>query len=101
MLDRLRGLVRVRRIGGTGQQAAGGGEAAVDAAERALAGGDLAGAIAALDKLGGAAADAARPWLDLARQRVAVETALQQVEAALTARLGAAAKPPPAAGTSP
>ena len=84
-LARLRGLVSIRRIGGAGQSAP---EAAVSAAETALAAGDLTGAIAALDKLTGAAADAARPWLLMARERQSVEAALRRVEALLVARLG-------------
>ena len=65
-------------------------EAALSAAERSLAAGDLAGAVAALDPLSGPAAEAARPWLQMARQRLAVEAALHQVEGLLVARLGAA-----------
>jgi hypothetical protein len=84
---RLRGLVTIRRIDGAGQSAP---EAAVSAAERSLAAGDLAGAAAALDPLTGPAAEAARPWQQMARLRLAVETALRQVEGLLVARLGAA-----------
>jgi len=84
---RLRGLVTIRRIDGGGQS---GPETAVSAAERSLAAGDLGGAVAALDPLAGPAAEAARPWLQMARQRLAVETALHQVEGLLVARLGAA-----------
>jgi hypothetical protein len=87
VLARLRGLVTIRRIDGAGQSEP---EAVVSAAERALAGGDLAAAIAALDRLAGPPAEAARPWLQMARQRLAVEAALQRVEELLTARLGAA-----------
>ena len=84
---RLRGLVTIRRIDGAGQS---GPEAALSAAERSLAAGDLGGAVAALDPLTGPAAAAARSWLQMARQRLAVETALHQVEGLLVARLGAA-----------
>jgi len=83
----LRGLITIRRIDGAGQSAP---EAAVNAAERSLAAGDLASAVAALDPLTGSAAEAARPWLQMARQRLAAETALRQIEALLVARLGAA-----------
>jgi hypothetical protein len=86
-LARLRGLVTIRRIDGAGQSEP---EAVVSAAERALRGGDLAAAIAALDRLAGPPAEAARPWLQMARQRLAVEAALHRVEELLTARLGAA-----------
>jgi hypothetical protein len=84
---RLRGLVTIRRIDGAGQS---GPEAAVSAAERSLTAGDLGGAVAALDPLAGPAAETARPWLQMARQRLAVETALHQVEGLLVARLGVA-----------
>ncbi|MBV8494387.1 MAG: hypothetical protein JO162_13035 [Alphaproteobacteria bacterium] len=83
----LRGLVTIRRVDGAGQSAS---EAAVSTAERSLAAGDLTGAVAALDALTGPAAEAARPWLQMARQRLAVETALHQVETPLIARLGTA-----------
>jgi hypothetical protein len=84
-LARLRGLVTIRRIAGAGQSAP---EAAVNAAETALAAGDLAGAIAALDKLTGAPAEAARTWLTMARERQSVEAALRRIEALLVARFG-------------
>ena len=84
---RLRGLVTIRRIDAAGQSAP---EAALSAAERSLAAGDLAGAVAALDPLTGPVAETARSWLQMARQRLAVETALHQVEGLLVARLGAA-----------
>jgi hypothetical protein len=87
VLARLRGLVTVRRIDGAGQSEP---AAAVNAAERALAGGDLAAAIAAFDRLAGPPAEAARPWLQMARQRLAVEAVLRRVEELVTARLGMA-----------
>jgi hypothetical protein len=76
-LARLKGLVKIRRIDRTAPEGA---EAAVDAARRAMARGDLAGAVAALDKLSGAEAAAARPWLEAARARLEVENALAAVE---------------------
>lgn len=92
VMRQLGALVRVRRIddgGGTGS--ADPAAAATADAERLLAGGDLRGAIAALEKLGGSAAEQAAPWLRMARLRLAVEEALHRSEALLTARLGAAA----------
>jgi hypothetical protein len=91
VLARLHGLVTIRRIDGAGQSGAG---AAVAAAEHSLAAGDLDAAVAALNRLSGAPADAARPWLQMARERLAVETALRHIEALLVARLGNAAAPP-------
>jgi hypothetical protein len=83
----LRGLVTIRRVDGAGQSAA---EAGVSAAERALAAGDLPGAVRTLDGLTGSAAEAARPWLQMAGQRRAAEEALHGVQSLLVARLGPA-----------
>lgn len=101
MLARLRGLVTIRRIdtgGSNGSGKAGSGpQQAVSTATSALADGDLPGAVAAIEKLGGAAAEAAAPWLHTARERLAVDAALQRIEAQLTAGLG---NPPAAGGAS-
>jgi hypothetical protein len=88
-MARLRGLVTIRRIDETGHQQVGGGPAAaVNAALSARASGDLEGAVGALDALAGASAEAARPWLRMAKERLAAEAALQRIEALLVARLG-------------
>ena len=87
IVTRLRSLVTIRRIDGTGQSPA---EAAVSNAELALASGDLQAAVDALSGLGGANLAAAQPWLGMARQRLAVETALRQVETLVTVELGGA-----------
>jgi hypothetical protein len=86
---RLRSLVTIRRVGGAGQSTA---EAAVGAAQRALAQGDIAIAIAKLESLTGAPADAAKPWLQMAHARLTVELALRRTEQLLTARLAAQRK---------
>jgi len=83
----LRSLVTIRRIAGAGQSAP---ESSLNTAQLLLAQGDLGGAIGALDKLGGANAEASRPWLEMARTRLAAETALRKTEALLAARLSAA-----------
>jgi hypothetical protein len=83
----LRGLVTIRRIDSAGQSAP---EAAVNGAERSLAAGDLAGAVKPLEGLTGPAAEAAGPWLQMARQRLAAEDALYRVQALLLAHLGPA-----------
>jgi hypothetical protein len=83
-LARLRSLVTIRRFDGGSQS---GPEAAVSAAERALAGGDLGDAVGELDRLSGANAEAAAPWLKMARERLAVETALAHIQELLIARL--------------
>jgi len=87
IMAQLRSLVTIRRIGGAGQSPS---ETAVSAAEIALAGGDLAGAIAALGDLTGANQAAVQPWLQMARERLLVETTLRQIEALVIAQLGAA-----------
>ena len=98
VLAHLRGLVTIRRIEDSPQTEP---EAAVSAAQTALARGDLAAAVAALDTLTGANAEAAGPWLRMAHERLAVEAALDHLQQLLTVRLGSArpapAAPPPAA----
>jgi hypothetical protein len=84
-LARLRGLVTIRRIDGSSHT---GSEGAVSTAQAALAAGDLAGAVAALEPLTGADAEAARSWLLMARERLAAEAALDHVQELLTERLG-------------
>ena len=94
-LARLRGLVTIRRIDGPSHTGSGG---AVGAAQTALARGDLAGAVAALEPLTGADAEAARSWLLMARERLAAEAALDHVQELLTKRLSS---PPAAPGAAP
>ena len=96
VLAHLRGLVRIRRIDGAAQTAP---EASVSAAQIALARGDLAEAVAALDPLAGANAEAAGPWMRMARERLAVEAALDHLQQLLTVRLGSA--PPAHPASSP
>ena len=93
-LDRIRRLVTIRRIGVAAQA---GPEAAVNAAQSALAAGNLAAAVSALGSLEGADAEMTQPWLRLARDRLAAEAALGRLQELLAARLGAATRPSPAA----
>jgi hypothetical protein len=102
-LARIRGLVTIRRIEGASQT---GPEAAVSAAQTALARDDLAEAVKTLEALTGANAEAARPWLGMARERLSAERALDRIQQLLTARLGSgsaapAAVPPEPAAKSP
>jgi hypothetical protein len=85
VMARLRSLVTIRRVGAGAVE--GGAEAAVASAEAAVHDGDLAGAVAALETLKGAPAQAARPWLDEARARSAIEAALDKAQSLLVARL--------------
>lgn len=89
MLARLRGLVRIQRVDDSGATASPPGMA-IDAARADLADGDLAGAVAAIDELSGPPAAAAKPWLQKARQRLAVDDALRRIGSVATAQLGAA-----------
>jgi hypothetical protein len=88
IIARLASLVTIRRVDGAA--AAARPAAAVDTARAALAGGDLTGAIAAIDTLSGPPATAAAPWLRSARQRLAADSAVQRIEALTSARLGGA-----------
>jgi hypothetical protein len=97
-LRRLRALVTIRRID---DRAKIGPEATVGAAQSDLAQGDLAGAVALLGRLTGAAAETAQPWLRIARQRLAAEAALTHLRELMTARLGSPAVPSPAATAPP
>ena len=97
-LARLRGLVTIRRIDGSSHTGSagrsdGGSDGPVGAAQTALARGDLAGAVAALEPLTRADAEAARPWLLMAHERLAAETALDHIQELLTERLGSLPAP--------
>jgi len=84
-IAKLKGLVTVRRVGANAVES--GPDAAIASAEGALRDGDLAGAVAALETLQGAPAEAAKPWLDDARARLAAEAALDKAEGAVMQRL--------------
>ncbi|MBL6928401.1 MAG: uroporphyrinogen-III synthase [Rhodospirillales bacterium] len=74
VVNRLSSLVSVRRTGAdAGEDTIDG---AVAAAERAVGEGDLMGAVAALQSLKGAAAEAAAPWLADARARTIAERSM-------------------------
>jgi hypothetical protein len=97
-LARLRGLVTIRRIDGSSHTGSeGGADGAVGNAQAALARGDLASAVTALDALTGGDTEARRAWLLMARERLAAETALDHVQKLLTERLGSLPAPPGAA----
>jgi hypothetical protein len=78
-VGRLRGLVRIRRVGDVAGE---GPEAVAARAERLIAAGDLPAAAAELDRLTGAAAAVVAPWLVAARARIAVDEALASLVAA-------------------
>lgn len=85
-VNRLAGLVTIRRVGPAAVEA-GGTEGALALAEQTLAAGDLAGALAALDAVQGADAQPLQPWLADARARLAAEKALADAEVRAIARL--------------
>lgn len=82
--DRLSGLVSIRR---TGEVEGDDVDARVARAERRLAEGDVPAALAEVKALPPAAAEAAKPWTELAERRVAAEAALANLEQALYAGL--------------
>ena len=85
ILAKLRGLVTIRRVGTPAVET--GNDVAVANAEQALAQGDLPAAVAAVETLDGGAKAAAAPWLEAARQRLAVDAALDEADRTLVARL--------------
>jgi hypothetical protein len=97
-LDRLQGLITIRHVDGKAET---GPEAAIEAAQSALAQNDLGAAIAAVEKLTGADAEAAQPWLRTARRRLAAQAALTHLQALVTTRLGTARTAAPATPAAP
>jgi hypothetical protein len=95
-LDRLRGLVSIRRADEAEPRKEA--KAAITVAERALADGDLARAVAAIETLQGPVAAETADWLRKARERLAVEAALQKLQALLTGRLSDTAAIPGSPG---
>ncbi len=84
VLARVTSLVTIRQVEDVEPDSL---EARVAEAETALAAGELAGAVAALEMLEGAAAAAVADWLAGARGRLAVDAAMASLEAAVLARL--------------
>lgn len=89
MLARLRGLIVIRRVdsSGTGTTPT---EKAVAQAQAALNQSDLAGAVKALRTLSGAPADAAKPWLADAQQRLDAEQTIAKLSQELAGDMAAA-----------
>lgn len=90
VLDQLRRLVTIRRIGGGHETPP---EAAVEQAQADLAHGDLAAAVKAIETLSGPSATAAQPWLAEARRRLAAEAALARLQQGLEAGITQQAAP--------
>ncbi len=86
---RLRGLVVIRRVGSAGAQSSDPIEAALAKGEAALAGHDLAGAVAAVEALPKPLPAPAQAWLQDAQTRLADEDALSRATQQVTARLAA------------
>jgi hypothetical protein len=102
IVAKLRSLVVIRRVGEaapTSDPVA----AAVAKAETALAGGDLAGAVSAVESLSDKERVAAQSWLAAAQRRLAIDQTLDQIDGRLTAELAAAPAPEatPAARAAP
>lgn len=90
VLRRLSSLVVVRRIGDVPGDTP---DAIVARAEQRLDAGDLADAVKELDQLKGAAAEAAAGWLKGAKARLAIESALAELQSAATVTLTSPAAP--------
>jgi hypothetical protein len=88
MLARLRGLVVIRRVDGSGT-GTGPTDQAVAQAQAALDKGDLAGAVKALGALSGAAANAAQPWMKDAQQRLDAEQTIAKLSQDLAGDMAA------------
>jgi hypothetical protein len=99
IMNRLRSLVVVRRVGSSAAGADDSVEGGVAHAETALAWGDLAGAVKSVEALPTANAQPAQSWLADARRRLAAEQGLARLTDQLTAQLAtedrAAAEPAP------
>ncbi len=92
-VSNIRSVVTVRRIGEISGDTT---EALVARMEERLKADDLAGAVAEGGKLKGAAAEAAKSWLDEARDRVATDQLVRDLTAHVAARLTKAAGETPA-----
>jgi hypothetical protein len=86
-LSRLASLVTIRKIDDAG---AGTVDGALAAADTALGVGDLAAAVMALEALDGAPGDAIAEWMEMARARLAVDGAIQDLRSAAVRVLAAA-----------
>lgn len=100
ILAKLRTLVVIRHVGADGVASGDPVEAALARTKAALAGGDLAGAVAAVERLPPGPAAAAQPWLASAQQRLAAEQSLDQLTASLTQALTAGAAPAATSGSA-
>jgi hypothetical protein len=88
MLARLRGLIVIRRVDGSGTGTSPT-DQAVAQAQAALNASDLAGAVKALSTLSGAPAAAAKPWLDDTRQRLDAEQTIAKLSRDLAGDMAA------------
>jgi len=91
-------LVSVHRIddAGTVDKLPPGPDHSLAVASAALGAGDLAGAVQAVQTIDGRAGEAVKPWLDEAKDRLAVEAAVGQLGTLATQRLQSTAMPQPA-----
>jgi hypothetical protein len=89
ILARLESLVVIRRTDQAGGNSADPVAAAAATAEAALDQGDIAGAVGAVEGLPAENAAPAQPWLAMARQRLAAETAVAQAIQIASQAMGA------------
>jgi len=81
---------RIRRVADVSAKDSNDPDDALATSETALKLGDLAGAVAALRRLQGPAAEAAKPWLDDAQARLDADKTLAALNTTLTSRILAA-----------
>jgi hypothetical protein len=89
IMGRLRSLVVVRRVGSNAAGASDPVEGGIAHAESALAMGELASAVKAVEPLPNAAEEPAKSWLADARRRLAAEQGVTRLTDQLTAQLAA------------
>ena len=90
LVGRVKRFFRIRRVADVSAKDPNDPDDALAASETALKLGDLAGAVAALRRLQGPAAEAAKQWLDDAQARLDADKTLAALDARLTSRILAA-----------
>ena len=93
VLASARSAVRVRRVDAA--DSATGPEASIARAERNLADGDVAAAVAQIESLPASMQNAFKPWLEQAKERLAAEKAVAALEGEILPPLGAAGEATP------
>jgi hypothetical protein len=95
LLYRLRSLFKISRVPENGDLTTlpPGPQRSLAEAQAAMAKGDLAGAVAAIENIGPPQSAAVAPWYAAAAARLAAETACDRIDAVVTRRLAGGAAP--------